>query len=622
MSHRFSRPGTETFRSSLSRTLRIGWASLALGAAACSASVGDPPPSGGSCEEGKLACGECVDVTQNLLHCGGCYQSCEAGEDCVSGQCLCVPGLTACGAGCVNLLEDRQHCGSCGNACDAGLVCSNGICSSSCGAGLELCDGSCTDTRTSALNCGGCGRTCAAGQACQGGACVCTQGRADCGSGCVDLSQDALHCGTCNNACPSGEACSGGTCQASGAGGSGAAPGIGGTGGVVNTGGTGNGAATGGAGNTGGVPAGGSGGQVSTGGVGNTGGVSSGGTGGSVSTGGMGNAGAGNSGGSGNSGGGTGGSGGNPGCAASGFHVAEGAIFDSNCNEFIIRGVNYPYAWYSSRNTQQDFSAIAAAGANAVRIVLATGARWDRTSGGTLTNIINAAKSARLISIVEVHDTTGWSEQSGSVDLGNATNYWTGADIRAALSGQEAYVILNIGNEPMGNDTTNEWAPRHAAAVQALRNAGYGHLLMIDAPNWGQDWSNTMRDGGGASIWNADPDKNLVFSVHMYDVYGTSQMVSSYFNGFLSNYDAPLVVGEFASDHGSSGNVDEDAIMSFAESLGVGYIGWSWSGNSTDLASLDITNGFNPSSLTTWGNRLINGSNGLLATSEVCSCFD
>ncbi|HLV19843.1 MAG TPA: cellulase family glycosylhydrolase, partial [Polyangiaceae bacterium] len=193
---------------------------------------------------------------------------------------------------------------------------------------------------------------------------------------------------------------------------------------------------------------------------------------------------------------------------------------------------------------------------------------------------------------------------------------------RAALSGQEAYVILNIGNEPMGNDTTNEWAPRHASAVQALRNAGYGHLLMIDAPNWGQDWSNTMRDGGGASIWSADPDKNLVFSVHMYDVYGTSQMVSSYFNGFLSNYDAPLVVGEFASDHGSSGNVDEDAIMSFAESLGVGYIGWSWSGNSTDLASLDITNGFNPSSLTTWGNRLINGSNGLLATSEVCSCFD
>lgn len=287
-----------------------------------------------------------------------------------------------------------------------------------------------------------------------------------------------------------------------------------------------------------------------------------------------------------------------------------------------MRGVNYPYAWFSSRNIQQDFSAIAGTGANAVRIVLATGARWNRTTGSTLTSIISAAKASKLVSVVEVHDMTGWSEQSGSVELSQATNYWTSSDIRSALNGQEAYVILNIANEPMGNNTSGEWATRHVTAVQALRNAGLDHTLMVDAPNWGQDWENRMRNGGGASIWNADSDKNLVFSVHMYDVYGSSQTVSSYFNTFLSNYDAPLVVGEFASDHGSSGNVDEDAIMSYAESLGIGYLGWSWSGNSSDLGTLDITNGFNSSSLTTWGNRLINGANGLKMTSEVCTCFN
>jgi len=250
-----------------------------------------------------------------------------------------------------------------------------------------------------------------------------------------------------------------------------------------------------------------------------------------------------------------------------------------------MRGVNYPYAWYATRDTQQDLQAIASTGANAVRIVLATGGRWTRTSGSTLSSIIGAAKSSRLVAVVEVHDTTGWSEQSGSVDLTDATGYWTSQDILSALSGQEAYVILNIGNEPMGNSTTNDWASRHTTAVTALRNAGLRHTLMIDAPNWGQDWSNTMRDGSGTtSIWSADPDQNLVFSVHMYDVYGSSSTVTSYFNNFLDRSPAmPLVVGEFAADHGSAGNVDEDTIMQQAEILGVGYLGWSWSATAAIL---------------------------------------
>jgi mannan endo-1,4-beta-mannosidase len=319
--------------------------------------------------------------------------------------------------------------------------------------------------------------------------------------------------------------------------------------------------------------------------------------------------------------GGSGSGGASSSCGASGFHVKDGKLLDVNCEEFVMRGVNYPYAWFSSRNVEQDLQAIAATGANAVRIVLATGGRWTKTAQGTLTSLIGWAKAAKLVSIVEVHDTTGYSEQMGSVELGNATSYWTGSDIVSALKGQEAFVILNIGNEPNGNNTSTDWAPSHVTAVQALRAAGLGHTLMVDAPNWGQDWENRMRDGGGSSIWDADIQKNLVFSVHMYDVYGTSSTVTSYFNNFLMKYDAPLVVGEFAADHGSSGNVDEDTIMSLAESLSVGYLGWSWAGNGDGLGSLDITSNFDSGSLTTWGTRLIRGMNGIEATSETCTCF-
>jgi mannan endo-1,4-beta-mannosidase len=349
------------------------------------------------------------------------------------------------------------------------------------------------------------------------------------------------------------------------------------------------------------------------------------GTGGSLAgTGGSSGAAAAGTAGSGGSNAGAGGSGGAaPGCGTeTGFYVEAGILYDKNCNEFVLRGVNYPYTWFATRDAAQDLTAIAAQGANAVRLVLSSGGRWTRTTASEVGMLIAAAKAAKLVSVMEVHDTTGFSEQAGSVALSNATSYWTATDIANVLKGQEAFVIINVANEPNGNDTTTNWAPSHVTAVQALRSAGFSHTLMVDAPNWGQDWSNTMRDGGGASIWDADSLKNLVFSVHMYDVYGTANTVTSYFNTFLMNYEAPLIVGEFAADHGASGNVDEDTIMSFAETLGLGYLGWSWAGNGEGLGSLDITNDFDASNLTTWGERLINGANGLAMTSEPCTCFD
>jgi mannan endo-1,4-beta-mannosidase len=82
----------------------------------------------------------------------------------------------------------------------------------------------------------------------------------------------------------------------------------------------------------------------------------------------------------------------------------------------------------------------------------------------------------------------------------------------------------------------------------------------------------------------------------------------------------PLVVGEFAADHFAE-DVAEGAILQTAQNAGVGYLGWSWSGNSSDLASLDIVENFNPSNLTSWGQTLINGANGIAATSATASVY-
>jgi len=296
-------------------------------------------------------------------------------------------------------------------------------------------------------------------------------------------------------------------------------------------------------------------------------------------------------------------------------------IFDNHCKEFVMRGVNDPYVWYVS-GAQQRYADIAAVKANTVRVVLANGGQWTKVSGTTMQEIIAWTKANKLVAVLEVHDSTGYGEKAEAKNPTTAVDYWTSSEIVSALTGNEAYVIINIANEPFGNSTTPaEWESFHAMAVQKIRQAGLKHLLMVDAPNWGQDWENTMRDGTGSeNIFKADPDKNTVFSVHMYDVYPMADVIWDYFTDFLE-HGVPLVVGEFGADHAGK-PVDEAAIMDYATQLGIGYIGWSWSGNSSDLASLDITNNFEATALSTWGKALIDGPYGIKATAKVCGCFE
>jgi mannan endo-1,4-beta-mannosidase len=305
---------------------------------------------------------------------------------------------------------------------------------------------------------------------------------------------------------------------------------------------------------------------------------------------------------------------GNP--SAPGLYVSGRQLLESNGNALVLRGINVPHAWYQDR-TSSSLSDIANTGANSVRIVLASGERWSKTSESEISNLIAQAKANQLIAILEVHDTTGYGEQSGAATLSQAVDYWK--SIKGALIGQEDNVVINIGNEPLGNDQlASAWIDGHIEAVQALRDAGFNHAIMVDAPNWGQDWENIMRDNA-TSVLAADPQKNVIFSVHMYQVYQDANTISSYMSTFIQN-DLALVVGEFGADHLGE-EVDEASVMSYAEQYGYGYLGWSWSGNSGGAESLDIVQNFDPSLLSGWGETLINGNNGIKATSTAATVF-
>ncbi|MFD5847091.1 cellulase family glycosylhydrolase [Streptomyces chartreusis] len=300
--------------------------------------------------------------------------------------------------------------------------------------------------------------------------------------------------------------------------------------------------------------------------------------------------------------------------APPGFRIANGRLLESNGNDFVMRGVNHAHTWYPDRVSA--LAHIKAKGANTVRVVLSSGDRWTRNDAADVSNVVAQCRQNRLICVLEVHDTTGYGEQSGAVTLSRAADYWIG--VQSALAGQEDYVIVNIGNEPYGNTNYSAWTADTKAAVQKLRSAGFRHTIMVDAPNWGQDWAFTMRDNA-ASVFAADPDANTVFSIHMYGVFDTAAEISDYLNRFVTAK-LPVVVGEFGHNH-SDGDPDEDTILAVTQQLGLGYLGWSWSGNGGGVEYLDMVTNFDPNQLTSWGQRIFNGANGIAATSEEAAVY-
>ncbi|HEX6358384.1 cellulase family glycosylhydrolase [Actinophytocola sp.] len=297
-----------------------------------------------------------------------------------------------------------------------------------------------------------------------------------------------------------------------------------------------------------------------------------------------------------------------------GLRVNGTRIVEANGSTFVMRGVSHPHVWYT--NQTSSFANIKSLGANTVRVVLGSGQRWGPSTD--VGAIVDLCKQNRLICVLEAHDTTGFGEEGAAATLDQAVSYWISQ--KSELVGEESHVVINIGNEPFGNNqqVSSTWATATSNAVNRLRTNGFNHLIMVDAPMWGQDWQNIMRDNA-ATVFAADPDRNTVFSIHMYGVYDTAAEINAYFDAFRTA-NLPLVVGEFGHNH-SDGNPDEDTIMAQAQARGLGYIGWSWSGNGGGVEYLDMVTNFNPAQLTSWGQRIFNGANGIRQTAREATIY-
>jgi len=289
-----------------------------------------------------------------------------------------------------------------------------------------------------------------------------------------------------------------------------------------------------------------------------------------------------------------------PAAAGGIWHVAGGQLFDGNDRPFVFRGINLPHAWLPSHSAT-DLPAIAATGANGVRIALGAGCGgFRRTPADEVRRLITDGKALKLAIILEVHDATSLGSRPEACPMIRIVDYWK--SIADALQGEERYVIVNIANEPRGDKDELSWVGETVGAVQAMRAAGFHHLLMVDAPHYGQDARNVMRDHAG-QVLAADPLHQIVFSVHMYGEYRSPAKVRDYIAAY-QKAGLTLVVGEFGNLFRGT-PIPVDVVIAESSTHAAGYLAWSWSGNGGPDDNLDLVENFDPAKPTLWGRILL-----------------
>jgi mannan endo-1,4-beta-mannosidase len=194
------------------------------------------------------------------------------------------------------------------------------------------------------------------------------------------------------------------------------------------------------------------------------------------------------------------------------------------------------------------------------------------------------------------------------------------------------HILINIANEwgdwymsatATGTVSRVTWRDAYITAVKTIRDAGIRTTLVIDAAGYGQDNRTQTLLSYAKAVQASDIYHNCLFSLHLYcewQVNGNSAI--SLLPG-VKNAGIPVIVGEFGFQHSEGGgicDINEAQIISTANSNGIGWIAWSWKGNGSGVQYLDLSNDWGGTSLTGWGNTVINGPGGT-KTAATASVF-
>jgi mannan endo-1,4-beta-mannosidase len=261
-----------------------------------------------------------------------------------------------------------------------------------------------------------------------------------------------------------------------------------------------------------------------------------------------------------------------------GFFVRDGKLYDANGSEFRVRGVNKLHWDMASPGLTKANSPVA---------------RW------TIDFKLDPSKNLALLQGAEGHGGTIAEDTviiPGNWDgtckddpklLEQIVDTWIAqADTWKQL---EKHMILNIANE-WGPGDGEVWRDAYIAAIGKLRAAGYHATISVTAGGCGQDPGAIVKYG--QAVFDADPEKNVIFDQH---IYGEYQDVAG---GAVGKFDDQpdlakhvqelaatglvVVLGEFGPgrDIGPSPTqIDPLRVIELAEQNNVGWLAWAWDDN-------------------------------------------
>lgn len=310
--------------------------------------------------------------------------------------------------------------------------------------------------------------------------------------------------------------------------------------------------------------------------------------------------------------------------SAQGFRVSGNQLLDANGNNFVMKGFNVPTAWFINDVNSNIANMRNRTGANCLRIVVSTStpdAAWQASVNNCIAN--------RMIPMVELHSVTGNNSPS---ELNRMAQWWASKASFLTRPEIARYILINIANEwgdwfmsatATGTVSRVTWRDAYITAVRTIRNAGIRTTLVIDAAGYGQDNRTQTLLEYAKAVQASDTYHNCLFSLHMYcewKVNGNSPI--SLLPG-VKNAGIPVIVGEFGFQHSEGGgicDVNEGQVISTANANGIGWLAWSWKGNGGGVEYLDLSNDWGGTSLTAWGNTVVNGSGGT-RTATTASVF-
>ncbi|MBR06826.1 MAG: hypothetical protein CMP48_03990 [Rickettsiales bacterium] len=268
-----------------------------------------------------------------------------------------------------------------------------------------------------------------------------------------------------------------------------------------------------------------------------------------------------------------------------GFFAKNGKIYDPDGEEFIPLGFNAATFWAPAVGDCKQanmYTKVPQSGANAVRIVSQVDGSFGWNSNPTTQReLIDSAISNQLVPMLEMHNATCGEPLQPIID------YWESETMVEMAKDFEKYLWLNIANEH-NFDSPEEWRDTYIDIITSLRSKGVKNLIVLDAGDrCGQDPEAPLTYG--KAVLDADPQKNVVFSIHMYGFWRSEdRSFTDWTPPFLVEEELPklketgisLIVGEFALDDEAAGeggpNYTADSVLAVCQRNGIGWYAWSF----------------------------------------------